>query len=1730
MSAQDVAPPSGTVVAVSDTPTPPPTVTNTPPDGGDEQALDWKEVIELKAFSERKFWIEEKIKVLEQMPPIEVFVGMDAIRESAEVVPGLPTRQELDKWLVEHDAIEKETEIFDKGELQTIRKFTKAATQRNLSPADTDLIELTLTTIYDLDKLLHLLRDRSESFELLGHRLTWEEFRSAAWVDRRTIIADLKAFLDTRAHWTPSVYEDQLLLQQQSPPQPSVQGRRASLTSLASVASETLLSSTGFSRSARFKLAEILSRDAAQFSARITSLRHNKIAAAGKVLDKLIDTSRKPVPEDILDEQDRLEEKGIAELENVGKFVMNAVMQWRKADEIYVESMKDQVAAQALWDEIEAAKFQHPTARQSAAFASRAEGLMKRLLLRGDPASPSSAFPRPSHVLFPEYAAANDNVVQTLSSEISTALDLARKAEASAKEYRLNYEAVHRVETLVETATATSDTFTSIIQQLEKGISTTDGDGSPPNLMSDACLDPTRHAAFLALLPSILKDQESASESAAQVLRGSRGAVLGLDRPGIDPAFKSKATSEFQRLSGLRGQAQWTRDDVVARVGRLREARRIWHVMEHNFGRLEDIRRDLGEAMERHRWQQELNTSGLPPTPESFSAPLPVDIAPAESVKQLDELDGRLAKEVDAPLAALSKTLETPLNERLLRSSTGLKQFLEQVRDMASLLGSVKNQASVMGAVRDDFHSLQSRLDDLKARVDAGMTDVLAGNLVGADLNALDNELGVDVEVARRDVRAFQDSLSPRVPFVSTGTRQRTMSTVKRRFSSIDLKLAAFDSTTAFELPFEPQALDAAVRADTNSYSMRLGGELQSVDQRVSHFHLAMQTKAVDISLAAVVENINEAAKQLSALQEELTSLEPGPELSSALATLSDRAQHVTLDYSDPIGRALSPVRDMVKQMAASPGVDDAAVHDSLYLARLHAVDDAESRFKGWVDNMASLSAQIVDAQRREEERLGAERARIAAEELERARLEQERLEREEAERLREEQLAEERRQEAERARIAAEEAEAALLAKRKAEEDERQRLELARLEEQRKLEVERQRQAAEEAERARLEKERLEMERKLALAEAEREERARLDQEQRLAAEQERSEMEAKLKAVEQQLEAERALQAQREKSKGKAKTEVEHDVFGLVAPADGAGFQTAEMNELQTLIFALRKRLRALSIEGLATSTTYLPSHDDLSKAIHNFLALGEEISALPHTAEDPSVDNELVSLRGEITSATRFVEHLENISTFLVQLKLCDAALSDLLEHVDTYPSPPLTSASAFQVPDNLSAEAQLTSRLDFTTAAINAMTVAFSAVKRDPRAIGERDRIQQTWIELEEMAKDRIHGRRSRPPSVSSSGRNSSASSRKSPTKSSTYSTLSVASPTASSSQRTRSRLVPPQQANGSRRSTYGSDRSRPPSQLSNVSSSRSTSGPVMHGSGSTFASRQRTTSLTRQTQQPPRRTSAGIPHSHHRTASPTISEASSYSRSILSPSRASLVSTSSAARSPRYSLSSLPKTPMTQRKAPPPRKKYIANPKSKLDMAVGEVVNRLPVGISIEGVSDSWKDQSGKYWIGDQDPKLCFCRILRSQTVMVRVGGGWQELSKFIGDHFAESFRLFSDSPPRPGGAEPKWISSATLLEDTEAESPPRAPQTPEPQAVPTFSLITPNGNSPHSLKSSPSTKGSPLTPLQFMRRAEPDAMPPASPSKIHHHPHNTHVRTRTTSTTPAAQRNSIWRP
>ncbi|KAF9944987.1 hypothetical protein BGZ70_004158, partial [Mortierella alpina] len=80
----------------------------------------------------------------------------------------------------------------------------------------------------------------------------------------------------------------------------------------------------------------------------------------------------------------------------------------------------------------------------------------------------------------------------------------------------------------------------------------------------------------------------------------------------------------------------------------------------------------------------------------------------------------------------------------------------------------------------------------------------------------------------------------------------------------------------------------------------------------------------------------------------------------------------------------------------------------------------------------------------------------------------------------------------------------------------------------------------------------------------------------------------------------------------------------------------------------------------------------------------------------------------------------------------------------------------------------------------------------------------------------------------------------------------------------------------------------------------------------------------------------------------------------------------------------------------------------------------------------------------RYVFGDVEPKVCYCRILRSRKVMVRVGGGWSELSKFMEDHASleqrkAKSRLLSASNSSVSVAS-HYGGSATVLSGSESRA------------------------------------------------------------------------------------------
>ncbi|KAG8796303.1 hypothetical protein FRC12_000718 [Ceratobasidium sp. 428] len=544
---------------------------------GKAETLGSEEVIELHAFVERREWIEEKIRLLEKMPPIEVFAGVEElVASSITPLTCLPSRKELAEWVVEHDRIERETEQFDSGDMNRLKKFTKTAAQRNLSREDTGLIEVTLTTLLALDRLIHLLRGRSESLDLMATRLAWEDQRMFYWSEREAILVDLRAFVANRAQWSPTA------LDQPPPVVHTPINRRHSSSSTASGMSgmfgsvidapppSLTASSSTLSRGSRFMLGEVLSLDAAQFSTRIVSLNRS-VVASGKTLENLIDTSvRKPVPDELLDEQDKIENDNGA-MEGLGKLAMAMVMQWKKSDEIYAELRKNCAAAQALRDEVESAKLQQPSQQSDEAFTARASALTATVAAIGDPAA-SPSFPRPQHSLFPAQGEANTALTRLLSKELAITAEAIRETATVAAQYHDIILRVNEIRRLWDSMATITSRLEAIAKHLTDTVPSQDGDKSIPKVEDTSSLESAHHDAFLALLSATLKVHDTVDQEAEEAKAQCQAILLEVGGVNTGSDLKAGLLATIQQLEKQQRITHIARKDATAQLDRLTTA------------------------------------------------------------------------------------------------------------------------------------------------------------------------------------------------------------------------------------------------------------------------------------------------------------------------------------------------------------------------------------------------------------------------------------------------------------------------------------------------------------------------------------------------------------------------------------------------------------------------------------------------------------------------------------------------------------------------------------------------------------------------------------------------------------------------------------------------------------------------------------------------------------------------------------------------------------------------------------------------------------------------------------------------------------------------------------------------------------------------------------------------------------------------------------------------------
>lgn len=634
-----------------------------------------------------------------------------------------------------------------------------------------------------------------------------------------------------------------------------------------------------------------------------------------------------------------------------------------RADELYIETTKDRSAAQNLLEEIEMATLYHPIPRQSTGFMSRADALVKRLALRGNPILDANLFPCPQHPLFSEQESANKTLVHRFTLDLASLDELVSKAASLAKTYRAGYESVKEVDTLCQNIDDMLLAYSSIVDRLANGIATAESDGSPPDLSTELCLEPTAHVAFLTLLPTVLQEAQNAHVAGARLMSTYQLALLDLDRPGVDLSYKQNASTRLNTLVSARDRANQAVEEITGRVDRLKVARRIQSSMHGIQTDLENIRSEVAEVLIRDRYTHV--------TTEPLATQSPVAIPPVTSADipiRLHEVREALSHDVSTPLVLLSSSLEKPLNAYLIRTSDDLMEQLESIGKLVPLLSAIRSQSVAMATIQEEVHELQLNIEDLKIRYDVVIEEALTGDVSTKTLQEEQSHFQADTESLRTAVSMFTNGITRRVRFLSCDAHSHTFSRVFPRKRSLSI-----DARVNSEFPFSLVNVDDAVRWDCNLLTIRLAGEIESLGYKADSLTLLCIAKDTDVSITSAAEDLCRVNQELESLVSLLSSTVQREEKLGQLQSLSQVVERHASGHRSRLLRSLSLVKESIRQMETFPSPYVVRnQHESLLTTRRRAADDLEMKINTWGDHASSLLGEVSEVLLMETRRLEA--------------------------------------------------------------------------------------------------------------------------------------------------------------------------------------------------------------------------------------------------------------------------------------------------------------------------------------------------------------------------------------------------------------------------------------------------------------------------------------------------------------------------------------------------------------------------------------------------------------------------------------------------------------------------------------------------------------------------------------------------------------------------------------
>lgn len=640
-----------------------------------------------------------------------------------------------------------------------------------------------------------------------------------------------------------------------------------------------------------------------------------------------------------------------------------------RAEQVHSNMVEDTRDLQLLTEHVQQASQTFPSKESEEMFSKKLVSITSRYQSRLDSLSPSK-FPMPTHSLFQEQEAFNKTLLSQLSNDNRQIQVLLRKAETIVRAYHDGCEAIKAVDVLREELRQVQEKVNLSAERLKNGIGSENGEGVPPDFTQIACVRAPLHTSYLAMLPTFVSDSSLAEEAAKESIKRSRVAALRLNVPGVDQSYRKSFGSTIDALDAQLKALETLKRASVENAMKLRIVRQMWSVMDTISNDLRYHSSDVGNALLRHRWKQQIGGEHAPPTPESPREDLNSD---RDSINvfeaTIQDAMNRMNASVGGPLSEYKDTLPPTLHEYIMQRKGQVDQEIADLRAMNGLLINVRHQASVMSTIRDEVHGLEDQIDntrqeydDLHSRILKGNDDSTSEDIDKQDIEMKCSSLSTRVESHQSEVQKLIDSLPTRIPFISQHSNTSTSQDHTHELSRKGL---------IKRLTFDPSAVDRAVRNDSNAFASRLSGGVNSLVRKRSLNEIYRLARDIDGRYSVAHAQLSVLEDMLRRTNEEYEELcktgtrqmmVDDSSLSLLEASLSKEADNAL----NTITQHISAIHGMLDKMRMSPYITDA--DDPVMTHALHTrvgkVDELDLSHRHSVSNIEALQSKIAKSKK----------------------------------------------------------------------------------------------------------------------------------------------------------------------------------------------------------------------------------------------------------------------------------------------------------------------------------------------------------------------------------------------------------------------------------------------------------------------------------------------------------------------------------------------------------------------------------------------------------------------------------------------------------------------------------------------------------------------------------------------------------------------------------------------